>query len=225
MSALLPAGSWFFRSDPRATYCMARGSDKRAPASASAARHRNRAMRGPRGRVRSEAVAPTGSNRRARVGEQAIVGERDHRREVAVVLVIRALEGGLLIRDGVEDQREDAAVPGRHVGGRAVDHEIAEDEAGAGRAVGGEDATLVGEAGDGIVGHGPERIAGGDGVEARGGGTVAVGATDEPERAVEFGDVVEEEVQVERQRPANSVLAVVGGEIVMPLPEVAAEGR
>src|SRR6185295_14182964 len=47
----------------------------------------------------------------------------------------------------------------------------------------------------------------------------------EPERTVELADVIEEDVQVERLRPGNAVLAMVGGEIVVPLPEVAAEGR
>src|SRR4030095_7566967 len=57
--------------------------------------------------------------------------------------------------------------------------------------------------------------AGGDGGEAGGTGTGPVRSPDEPQRAVELGDVVEEDVQVEWQRPGNSVLAVVGREIVV----------
>src|SRR5262249_60717053 len=58
-----------------------------------------------------------GSDRQTVFDEQAVVGERGDRREVAVVLVVRALEGGLAVGDGIENEREDAAGPGRHVGG------------------------------------------------------------------------------------------------------------
>src|SRR5262249_62374755 len=91
--------------------------------------------------------------------------------------------------------------------------------------MGGDDAAGVGEAGDGVVRHGPKRVAGRHDVEAGGGGTVAVRTPDEPEGAVELGDVVEEDVEIERQRIGNAVLAMMGGKIGVPLPDIAAEGR
>src|SRR3954452_17460953 len=49
-------------------------------------------------------------------------------------------------------------------------------------------------------------------------------ARDEPERSVELTDVIEKDVQVEGERRGHAVLRVVGGEIVVPLPDLALEG-
>ena len=51
-----------------------------------------------------------------------------------------------------------------------------------------------------------------------------VRAGDEVQGAVELGDVVEEHVQVERERLGHPVLAVVRREVVVPLPGLALEG-
>ena len=44
---------------------------------------------------------------------QAIVAQRFDRREIAMVLVVGPLEGRLSIGNGIDDQREDTAVPWR----------------------------------------------------------------------------------------------------------------
>ena len=51
-----------------------------------------------------------------------------------------------------------------------------------------------------------------------------VGAADEPERPVELADLVQKDVQVERQGRRHAVLVVVGREVVVPLPDLAGEG-
>ena len=56
-----------------------------------------------------------------------------------------------------------------------------------------------------------------------GAGPLPVGAPDEDEGAVELVHLVEEDVEVEGERLRHPVLAVVGGEVVVPLPDVPRE--
>ena len=45
-----------------------------------------------------------------------------------MVLMVRSSKPGLMVAHRVEDQREDPPVPRRHVGWRAVQHDVAEDQ-------------------------------------------------------------------------------------------------
>src|SRR5262249_20067452 len=55
-------------------------------------------------------------------------------------------------------------------------------------------------------------------------GSRLVRARNEVERSIELDNVVEEYVEVQRERLRHAVLAVVGGEVVVPLPHLAIKG-
>src|SRR5262245_49475576 len=74
------------------------------------------------------AEGPSARDARARGEEEAVGGQREDGRQVSVVLVVRAREARLGVRDRIENEREDRAIPRRHIRGRAVNETVAEDE-------------------------------------------------------------------------------------------------
>ena len=156
------------------------------------------------------------------LGPEAAGQGRD-RGEVPVVLVVRAPVAGEGVRDRVQDEGEDGAGPRRHVERRAVHEGVAEDEHRPGRSLGRDEAALLDEGRDRVLVHHPQGVAGRLHVEGCGGGAPAVGAADEDEGAVELVHLVEEDVEVEGEGFRHPVRAVVGGEVVVPLPHVPGE--
>ena len=67
----------------------------------------------------------------------------------------------------------------------------------------------------------PERIACRFGIKTRTMFASLVGTWNEIKRAVEFRHIIQKYMQIERCRTRHPVLGVVGGEIVMPLPDLA----
>ena len=101
---------------------------------------------------------------------------------------------------------------------------VAENEHRAGRPLGRDQAALRHQLGHGLAIDDPERVAGRLGVQGRGHGTTPVRAANEHEGSVELGYLVEKDMEIERQRLRHAILLVVGGEVVVPLPDVAGEG-
>jgi hypothetical protein len=92
------------------------------------------------------------------------------------------------------------------------------------RPLGRKDIALGNQARHAVPFDAPEGVAGGRRVERRRHIAFFVGAADEPQRPVELVHLVQQDVQVERQGLGNAVFVVMGGEIVVPLPDLTGKG-
>src|SRR3954465_13489226 len=101
------------------------------------------------------------------VPEQAVVGQRPDRREVAVRDVTRAPEAPDVVRYRAEREIHAHAVPGREVRRRSVHQAAVEQDHRPGRSLRRDDAAAIDQLVDGLVVDHPERIAGGRGVVGR----------------------------------------------------------
>ena len=59
---------------------------------------------------------------------EAVVGDGHDRSQITMVLVLGPLCRRVSVRDRIDDQREDRAIPGRHVVGRPVKQRVVEDQ-------------------------------------------------------------------------------------------------
>jgi hypothetical protein len=141
-----------------------------------------------------------------------------------VVHVVGSREASLRVGDRVEDDRENPATPWRQVGRRAVDEAVAEDQRGARRARRRNQATLGRQRGHGLVVHRPERVTRRLGIDRRSNRALPVRTPDEDQGSVVLGDLVEEQMEVERKRLGDAVLRVMSGEVVVPLPGLTRKG-
>src|SRR5690606_32504139 len=126
------------------------------------------------------------------------VGKRLNRRQVTMVEMVLAIDLGIGVLDRVQDQGEYTAVPRRHVGRRAVNKAVPEDQGGPGAASRGDERTGFGNLPDLALFNNPEGKAGRDRVMPGRNAAELVRAREKIERAVELGHIVKKDVQVER---------------------------
>jgi len=106
-----------------------------------------------------------------------------------------------------------------------MDQAITENQNRAGRALRGDQCAVIDEIRDGFIVDDPEGVARGLGIEGCRDRPVGVRALDEHQGAVEFRHFVQKYVEVQRQWLRDTILALVGGKILVPLPDIAGESR
>src|SRR4051812_16142073 len=157
--------------------------------------------------------------------QQRVVVHGLDRREIAVRDVFRPGGGANIIRDRVQRQIDDLARIRRDVPGRAV-HQIAVEHQHAAGLAGGRDNTAVfHQPRHGFLVQRPQRIGRGRkvvrGLEVAGG----LAFRHQHQRAVDRHHLVEEDRDVHGARLRHAVVALPGAVVLVPLPDVAGEGR
>ena len=92
-------------------------------------------------------------------------------------------------------------------------------------ALGGDDAALIHQLADRVIVDDPERVGGGGQVVRRRDGTLAVAAGNQHQRAVILVHLVQIDGEVHRPRLRHLVVGLPGAVILVPLPDIAVEGR
>ena len=119
----------------------------------------------------------------------------------------RAFELADMVVHVAQAQIDDGPVPGRDICRARMDQVAVEQHRRAGLALGRYHAAFIDQPGDRFLVDGPERVAGGLHIMARLQDAGLVAARDKHQRAIEFGDVLQEQRNIHGARFGHHVVS------------------